>query len=215
MARSKSSPLEDVIVVVSKLLWWAGAALALVSYLILDGFRASGERVLPAQRVPGDEERGQWSGWRHRSGPVPAKRDLPGAVQTVEGVQGRRAVGAGILWCDGVAWCCRGYFVTSGEYTGDAKTFVRGLNLELIDGRKLREMISLAQQPVLSRFKAGPVVSPVAQSAPLAAVPRVTPVVTTALTMPLPTSLAASFITVPWCWHVLFSATGHPPILEC
>ncbi|WP_277059062.1 restriction endonuclease, partial [Trichlorobacter lovleyi] len=31
-----------------------------------------------------------------------------------------------------------GYFVTSGEYTEEAKSFVLGLNVELVDGRKLR-----------------------------------------------------------------------------
>ncbi len=39
-----------------------------------------------------------------------------------------------------------GYFVTSGIYTEDAKTFVRGLNIELIDGHKLREMIDIARK---------------------------------------------------------------------
>lgn len=34
-----------------------------------------------------------------------------------------------------------GYFVTSGTFTEDAKAFVRGLNLELIDGQKLKSMI--------------------------------------------------------------------------
>ncbi|WP_305045057.1 restriction endonuclease [Geoalkalibacter sp.] len=43
-----------------------------------------------------------------------------------------------------------GYFVTSGEYTEEAKGFVRGTNLELVDGRKLREMIDAARTPSLS-----------------------------------------------------------------
>lgn len=35
MARQKTSPLEDLILVTSKLPWWVGALLALVSYLVL------------------------------------------------------------------------------------------------------------------------------------------------------------------------------------
>lgn len=37
-----------------------------------------------------------------------------------------------------------GYFITSGTFTEDAKVFVRGLNLELIDGEKLKSMIGTA-----------------------------------------------------------------------
>ncbi|MBU5611679.1 restriction endonuclease [Geomonas azotofigens] len=39
------------------------------------------------------------------------------------------------------AGAAAGYFVTSGTFTEDAKAFVRGLNLELIDGQKLKSMI--------------------------------------------------------------------------
>lgn len=39
-----------------------------------------------------------------------------------------------------------GFFVTSGIYTDDAKTFVQGLNLELIDGKKLKAMISAVEK---------------------------------------------------------------------
>lgn len=47
-----------------------------------------------------------------------------------------------------------GYFVTSGIYTDDAQAFVRGLNLELIDGQKLRKMIDAAgKNPVVSATK--------------------------------------------------------------
>lgn len=40
-----------------------------------------------------------------------------------------------------------GYFVTSGEYTAEAKEFVQGLNLELIDGCKLRAMMDASSKP--------------------------------------------------------------------
>jgi restriction system protein len=39
-----------------------------------------------------------------------------------------------------------GYFVTSGEYTSEALSFARGLNLELVDGRKLKKMIDVARK---------------------------------------------------------------------
>jgi restriction system protein len=39
-----------------------------------------------------------------------------------------------------------GYFVTSGIYTEDAQAFVQGLNIVLIDGHKLREMIDIARK---------------------------------------------------------------------
>jgi restriction system protein len=35
MARKKTSPFEDMILIVSKLPWWVGLVLALVSYLVL------------------------------------------------------------------------------------------------------------------------------------------------------------------------------------
>ncbi len=41
-----------------------------------------------------------------------------------------------------------GYFVTSGEYTDDAKSFAKGLNLTLIDGRKLHEIIGNVRDAV-------------------------------------------------------------------
>jgi len=47
-----------------------------------------------------------------------------------------------------------GYFVTSGIYTEDAQTFVRGLNIELVDGQKLRRMIDTARKtPVVSAIQ--------------------------------------------------------------
>ncbi|MBA3013968.1 MAG: restriction endonuclease [Proteobacteria bacterium] len=39
-----------------------------------------------------------------------------------------------------------GYFVTSGVYTGEAQSFVKGLNLQLIDGVKLKKMIDVARK---------------------------------------------------------------------
>lgn len=40
-----------------------------------------------------------------------------------------------------------GYFVTAGEFTDEAKSFAKGLNLELIDGHRLRAMIDTAGNP--------------------------------------------------------------------
>ncbi len=39
-----------------------------------------------------------------------------------------------------------GYMISSGEYTKEAKAFVRGLNLELVDGQKLKQMIEVARK---------------------------------------------------------------------
>jgi restriction system protein len=52
----------------------------------------------------------------------------------------------GVMASRGVAG---GYFVTSGVYTKEANRFAAGLNLELVDGQKLQEMIAIAQRPIL------------------------------------------------------------------
>ena len=41
MARKKDSPLEDLVLAVSKLPWWGGTTLGLVSYVVLHGIAAS------------------------------------------------------------------------------------------------------------------------------------------------------------------------------
>ena len=51
MARKKSSPLEDLVFIVSKLPWWAGVALALLSYVVLHGIAAS--PMAPVATGPG------------------------------------------------------------------------------------------------------------------------------------------------------------------
>ncbi len=61
----------------------------------------------------------------------------------------------GIMAADGAAG---GYFVTSGVYTDEARKFAQGLNLELIDGSRLKGMISTAQKtssPLASQQKTG------------------------------------------------------------
>lgn len=50
----------------------------------------------------------------------------------------------GVMSARGVAG---GHFVTAGEFTDEAKAFAKGLNLELIDGRRLRAMIDMASKP--------------------------------------------------------------------
>jgi len=47
-----------------------------------------------------------------------------------------------------------GYFVTSGVYTDEAKKFAQGLNLELIDGPRLKSVIDrvrLSPAPLVSQ----------------------------------------------------------------
>ena len=43
-----------------------------------------------------------------------------------------------------------GYVVTSGVFTDEAQVFAKGLNVELIDGRKLRQIIDNARKPAVA-----------------------------------------------------------------
>jgi len=220
MARQKSSPFEDMILIVSKLPWWAGVALAVISYLVLHAIAS--RPVMPAVTSPGQlgdaMARGLFTtmamfgqfvlpiafGFGALLSAVTAMRQkkLYEKVATRPGVavlndmswgdferlvseyyrrkgfqvtreggngpdggidlvlrQGNETylvqckqwkafkVGVqpvrefyGVMSSRGVAG---GYFVTSGEYTDDAKAFAQGLNITLIDGRKLREMIDV------------------------------------------------------------------------
>jgi restriction system protein len=221
MARKKTSPIEDMILIVSKLPWWAGLALALLSYLALHaiasrpvmptaatpeqlgdvvvknlfttmatfaqfvlpiafGFGAllSGVSALRQKKLydnvalrPGvaalnemswsDFERLVSEYYRRNgfqvtreggNGPdggidlVLRQKSETYLVQCKQwkaykvGVQPVREF-YGVMTARGAAG---GYFVTSGEYTGEAKAFAKGLNITLIDGRKLREMIDVA-----------------------------------------------------------------------
>jgi restriction system protein len=221
MARQRTSPLEDAIVVVSKLPWWAGLTLALGTYLVLhavasrppiavsgpqqmgDAMTRSlltalatfGQYILPitfgvgallsaiaATRQkkiynsvvsrPGTSVLNQMS-WQDFERLVSDFRrndfqvtrlggDGPdGGIDLVMRRQGETylvqckqwkayKVGAqpvrefyGVMTSQGAAG---GYLVTSGVYTGEAKAFAKGLNLVLVDGPKLREMIDIASK---------------------------------------------------------------------
>ena len=225
MARQKTSPIEDVILVVSKLPWWAGLTLALVSYLVLHAIAS--RPVMPAAATPGqlgdvvakslfttmamfgqivlpiafgfgallsgvsalrqkklydkvairpgvaslneiswaDFERLVSEYYRRNgfqvtreggNGPdggidlILRQKSETYLVQCKQwkaykvGVQPVREF-YGVMTARGVAG---GYFVTSGEYTEEAKTFAQGLNLTLIDGRRLRRMIDVASKNI-------------------------------------------------------------------
>lgn len=221
MARQKTSPFEDMILIVSKLPWWAGLVLAVISYLILHA--VASRPVMPAATSPGQlgdaMAKGLFTtmamfgqfvlpiafGFGALLSAVTAMRQkkIYDKVATRPGVavlndmswsdferlvseyyrrkgfqvtreggngpdggidlvlrQGNETylvqckqwkaykVGVqpvrefyGVMSSRGVAG---GYFVTSGEYTDDAKAFTKGLNITLIDGSKLREMIDVA-----------------------------------------------------------------------
>lgn len=62
----------------------------------------------------------------------------------------------GVMTSQGAAG---GYFVTSGIYTNEARAFAEGLNLVLIDGPKLREMIDVASKGAPPAVTAAPAVS--------------------------------------------------------
>lgn len=223
MARQKSSPFEDMIMIVSKLPWWAGLALAVISYLVLHSIAA--RPVMPTATAPGQlgdaMARGLFTtmamfgqfvlpiafGFGALLSAVTAMRQkkIYDKVATRPGVavlndiswsdferlvseyyrrngfqvtreggngpdggidlvlrQGNETylvqckqwkaykVGVqpvrefyGVMSSRGVAG---GYFVTSGEYTEDAKSFAQGLNITLIDGRRLRQMIDVASK---------------------------------------------------------------------
>lgn len=221
MARKKTSPIEDMILIVSKLPWWAGLVLALASYLVLHAIAS--RPVMPAATTPGQlgdvvakslfttmAMFGQFvlpiafgfgallsgasalrqkklydkvatqpgvaslnqMGWADFERLVSEYYRRNGFQVTREGGNGPDGgidlvlrqksetylvqckqwkaykVGVqpvrefyGVMSSRGVAG---GYFVTSGEYTDDAKAFAQGLNITLIDGLKLREMIDVA-----------------------------------------------------------------------
>ncbi len=46
-----------------------------------------------------------------------------------------------------------GYVVTSGMFTDEAQTFAKGLNVELIDGRRLRQIIDNARKPAVAAVR--------------------------------------------------------------
>jgi len=233
MARQKTSTFEEVVMIISKLPWWVGVTLALVSYLALHSYAVRplvlpasgpgqlgaaavhsiyrtlalfGQYVLPSAfglgalistynlvkqkkiydnvaKRPGmtalnemhwgDFERLVSEYYRRKGfqvvreggngpdGGIDLILRQKGETYLVQckkwraykvGVQPVREF-YGVMASRGAAG---GYFVTSGEYTNEAKAFVKGLNLELLDGRKLREMIDIAQQPALTRVAAGP-----------------------------------------------------------
>lgn len=225
MARKKTSPIEDMILIVSKLPWWAGLVLALASYLVLHAIAS--RPVMPAATTPGQlgdvvakslfttmAMFGQFvlpiafgfgallsgasalrqkklydkvatqpgvaslnqMGWADFERLVSEYYRRNGFQVTREGGNGPDGgidlvlrqksetylvqckqwkaykVGVqpvrefyGVMSSRGVAG---GYFVTSGEYTEEAKTFAQGLNLTLIDGRRLRQMIDVASKNI-------------------------------------------------------------------
>ncbi|BCS51812.1 restriction endonuclease [Geobacter sp. SVR] len=222
MARKKSSPVEDLVIVISKLPWWIGVALALVSYVVLHSMASRpmlptaatpgqmgdaavrsitttlamfGQYVLPfafglgavLSAVAAARQKKLYDTTASRPG-VGALNDMSwqefemlvsehyrrkgfqvireggngpdGGIDLVlrqkdeiylvqckqwkaykVGVQPVREF-YGVMASRGAAG---GYFVTSGEYTADAKSFAQGCNVELIDGQKLRLMINAAR----------------------------------------------------------------------
>jgi restriction system protein len=223
MAREKTSPLEDIIMLASHLPWWICIVLALVSYLVLHGIASVpavpvknvnkelassmthgfltglamfGQYILPfvfilaaiVSGIGSIKRKKLYERVESRSG-VAALNEiswedferLVGEYFRRQGFQVTRQGGNGsdggidlilrkdkemhlvqckqwkafkvgvqpvrefygVLVARGAAG---GYFVTSGIYTDDAQEFARGLNITLIDGQKLRNMIDVARQ---------------------------------------------------------------------
>lgn len=59
-----------------------------------------------------------------------------------------------------------GYVVTSGVFTNEAQKFAKGLNVELIDGRKLRQIIDNTRKPVLTTIQPSKTLQTTLQSCP-------------------------------------------------
>lgn len=222
MARKKTSPFEDLIDIASKLPWWVGVLLALISYVLLHAvasrpvmaganpakmgdalaknmmtsFAMFGQFILPFAFSAGAlisgvnsikqkkiydrvEARSEvavlnemsWEDFERLVGEYYKRRGFQvtreggngpdGGIDLVlrqnnethlvqckqwkaykVGVQPVREF-YGIMTSRGAAG---GYFVTSGVYTGEAQAFVKGLNLQLVDGVKLKKMIDAARK---------------------------------------------------------------------
>jgi len=226
MPRQKTSPFEEFVLVTSRLPWWVGIVLALVSYAVLHqiagrpltsatvgemvvkGMLASlamlGQYILPfgfglAALISGINalrqkrlyekaaaaadatalnqmswgvferlvaEHFQRAGFQVSraggNGPdggidlVVRKNSEKHLVQCKQwkaykvGVQPVREF-YGVMAANGATG---GYFVTSGVYTDEAKKFAQGLNLELIDGPRLKSVIDrvrLSPAPLVSQ----------------------------------------------------------------
>ena len=222
MARKKTSPVDDLIIVMSKLPWWVGVALALVSYVVLHlmasrpmqatavtpgqmgnvavrslttTFAMFGQYVLPFAFGLGAFLSAVAAARQKKLYDTTASRPGVGALNNMswqefemlvsehyrrKGFQVTREGGNGpdggidlvlrqkdeiyLVQCK--QWkaykvgvlpvrefygvmasrgATGGYFVTSGEYTAEAKMFAQGCNVELIDGLKLRAMIDTAR----------------------------------------------------------------------
>lgn len=227
MARQNTSSLEDIISVASKLPWWVGLALALVSYLVLHAVASRppatvtapgqlgdfaikqlittmamfGQIVIPGafcigamvsaiasfrqkklydnvSSSPGgnainemkweDFERfvGEYfhrkgfqvsrEGGNGHDGGIDLVLRQKGETYLVQckqwkaykvGVQPVREF-YGVMASRRAAG---GYFVTSGVFTDEAIKFAQGLNIEMVDGNRLRGMIAAASKPPPSK----------------------------------------------------------------
>lgn len=229
MARQKTSPVEDIFLLSSKLPWWACLTLALVSYLVLHAVASRqpvaitapgqfgnaitrnfittlamfGQLVLPmlfcfgallsaitsfrqkklydnVASSPGRNTLNEmrWEDFERLVGEYFQRKGFQvsreggngpdGGIDLVLRQKGETylvqckhwkayKVGVqlvrefyGVLASRGAAG---GYFVTSGVFTDEAIKFAQGLNIEMVDGNRLRGMIATASKPVSSNAK--------------------------------------------------------------
>lgn len=221
MARHKNSFIEDIVDVASKLPWWAGVLMALVSYAVLHSYASSpvstlagpgqmgsfmvksltktlalfGQFVLPfafllgalvsfinarkqnklyenvasAQKVGALGEM-SWKEFEMMVSEFFRRRGFSTSL-TGDGADGGvdivlkkdsekylvqckqwKAYKVGVpqvreLYGVMAAECATGgYFITSGEYTSEARKFSEGKNIRLVDGQKLMSMIKEVRQ---------------------------------------------------------------------
>lgn len=240
MARQKTSLLEDIILVASKLPWWVGLTLALVSYLVLHAVASRppatatalgqlgdavvrqvittmamfGQFVLPAVFTfgallsaitsfrekklydnvafsPGGNAMSEmrWEDFERLVGEYFHRKGFQVSREGGNGPDGgidlvlRQTGETYLVQCKqwkaykvgvqpvrefyGVMASRRaagGYFVTSGVFTDEAIKFAQGLNIEMVDGDRLRGMIAAASESVPS--KATEVSRPIRRSCP-------------------------------------------------
>jgi hypothetical protein len=148
--RKKSGPAEELVELVTMLPWWAGVALGLVSYLLLNQIAA---QPLTVNAQPGHASmavQGLWKGLTSAGQYILPIICLVAAGVLVQCKQWRALkVGVGVVrelyGVMSARGATGGFVVTSGQFTDDAISFASGRNVKLVDGPKLVGLIRQAK----------------------------------------------------------------------
>lgn len=141
----KSRPARNLIEVVALLPWWAGVALALLSYLLLHQIAAQPITAdSPGRQVSSMVAQGLWKGLASIGQYL-----LPVICLAAAGVSAwRRKVRRGLVSDvaqSQASGATGGFLVTSGRFTDEAVRFASGRNVTLVDGPKLVGLIRQAR----------------------------------------------------------------------